>query len=88
MVPQNEIPGEHLVCRYPLLNVVVAISTCTHNMDLVSENIDIIVSFIAGVDALVYILTNWYSNKFGYPGGSVFSLPKFYITAAYMLAQS
>ena len=70
----------------PILNAVVAIST--RNVDLVFENMDMMISFIAGVDALVYILTNQYSNKFGYPGGSVFSLPKLCITAAYMLAQS
>ena len=56
-VPQNEIPGEYLGGRsIPILNAVVAISAC--NMDFLSENVDMIISFIGDVDALLYMLTN------------------------------
>ena len=62
----------------PILNAVVAISI--RKTDFVSENRDMIISFIAGVDALVYMVTNRYSSKLGYSGGSVFSFPRECIT--------
>ena len=69
-----------------MLNAVVVISI--RNFDSVSENKDMIISFITDVDALVHIVINRYSSKLGYPGGSVFSFPRVCTITLYMLAQS